>query len=152
MALRWPALPLKAGPWTVTLSQMLSPIRKAQGPWTSWMLCQVCLPPVTSLCPTPPSQVLSPGGTRKVAPGTSRPWMAFWSSGLALKTCSPSFSGLPMLFLRKGLTSRFLAVLTSSGKSCFLKLHEARGCSLPHYSLRSSHGLELAKAITVLLR
>lgn len=29
-------------------------------------------------------QVLSPGETRRVAPGTLRPWMVSWSSGLAL--------------------------------------------------------------------
>lgn len=110
------------------------------------------------LCPSAPRQssaflhflqVLSPGGTRKVAPGTSRPWMVSWSSGLDLKTCSPSSSGSPTLFLRKGFISRFLAVLTSSGRSCFLKLHEAVGCSLPHYSPQSLHGLEVAKARTV---
>lgn len=87
-----------------------------------------------------------------MAPGTSRPWMVSWSSGLDLKTCSPSFSGSPTLFLRKGFISRFLAVLTSSGRSCFLKLHEAVGCSLPHYSPQSLHGLEVAKARTVVGR
>ncbi|XP_076789927.1 caspase-9 isoform X2 [Arvicanthis niloticus] len=150
MALRWPTLPLKAGPSTVTLRQMLSHIRKAQGTWTSWMPCPVCRPLVTSSCPTQLSQVLSPGGTRRVAPGTSRPWMESWSSGLTLKTCCPFFSGSLMLFLRKGFISRFLAVLTSSGKSCFLKLHEAGGCSLPHSSPSNLHGLEVAKTGSVL--
>lgn len=35
------------------------------------------------------------------------------------------FCRSPMLFLRKGFISRFLAVLTSSGRSCSLKLHES---------------------------
>lgn len=37
------------------------------------------------------------------------------------------FCRSPMLFPRKGFISRSLAVLTSSGKSSFLKLHEEAG-------------------------
>nr|XP_044625684.1 caspase-9 isoform X5 [Equus asinus]XP_044625685.1 caspase-9 isoform X6 [Equus asinus] len=93
LGVRWTPLPLKTGPLAVTLSQTLSRSRKAQAPSTSRMLCLVCPHPVTSLCPTPPSQALSPGGIPRAAPGTSRPWMVCLSSGLTLKTCRPSCSG-----------------------------------------------------------
>ncbi|XP_036681589.1 caspase-9 isoform X8 [Balaenoptera musculus] len=96
--LRWPPLPLKTGPLTATLSQMLPRSRKAQSPSTSRMPCLVCPHLATSWCPTPPSQVLSPGGIPRVAPGTSRPWTAFLSSGLTARTFRPSCSGLLMLF------------------------------------------------------
>lgn len=55
--LRWPPLPLKTGPLTATLSQMLPRSRKAQSPSTSRMPCLVCPHLATSWCPTPPSQV-----------------------------------------------------------------------------------------------
>ncbi|XP_059997358.1 caspase-9 isoform X3 [Lagenorhynchus albirostris] len=96
--LRWPPLPLKTGPLTATLSQMLPRSRKAQSPSTSRMPCLVCPHLATSWCPTPPSQVLSPGGIPRVAPGTSRPWTAFLSSGLTARTFRHSCSGLLMLF------------------------------------------------------
>ncbi|XP_068395043.1 caspase-9 isoform X1 [Eschrichtius robustus] len=96
--LRCPPLPLKTGPLTATLSQMLPRSRKAQSPSTSRMPCLVCPHLATSWCPTPPSQVLSPGGIPRVAPGTSRPWTAFLSSGLTARTFRPSCSGLLMLF------------------------------------------------------
>ncbi|XP_036681568.1 caspase-9 isoform X6 [Balaenoptera musculus] len=92
--LRWPPLPLKTGPLTATLSQMLPRSRKAQSPSTSRMPCLVCPHLATSWCPTPPSQVLSPGGIPRVAPGTSRPWTAFLSSGLTARTFRPSCSGV----------------------------------------------------------
>ncbi|VFV31690.1 Hypothetical predicted protein [Lynx pardinus] len=126
MGLRWPPRPLKTGPLAVTPSQTLSRSRKAQAPLTSRTPCLVCPHPVTSLCPTPPSQVLFRGGTPRAAPGTWRPWMVFSSSGLALRTCRPSCSGSLMLFRRKGFTSRFLVVSISSGKNFTLKCNEAR--------------------------
>nr|XP_058922626.1 caspase-9 isoform X3 [Kogia breviceps] len=106
--LRWPPLPLKTGPLTATLSQMLPRSRKAQSPSTSQMPCLVCPHLATSWCPTPPSQVLSPGGIPRVAPGTSRPWTAFLSSGLTARTFRPSCSGTfllqPWWRLRPGLS------------------------------------------------
>ncbi|XP_057553097.1 caspase-9 isoform X2 [Hippopotamus amphibius kiboko] len=98
MGLRWPPHLLKTGPLTATLNQMLPHSRKAWAPSTSRMQCLVCPHLATSWCPTLPSQALSPGGIPRVAPGTSRPWMAFLSSGLTVRTCRPSCSGSLMLF------------------------------------------------------
>nr|XP_035956235.1 caspase-9 isoform X3 [Halichoerus grypus] len=135
MGLRWPALPLKTGPLAVTRSQTLSCSRKAQAPLTSRTPCLVCPHPVTSSCPTPPSQALFPGGIPGAAPGTWRPWMGFLSSGLTLKTCRPSWSGLLMLFRRKGFTNRCPVVSISSGKNSFLKCDASQSPSASHPAL-----------------
>ncbi|XP_070241063.1 caspase-9 isoform X3 [Bos mutus] len=91
--LRWSPLPLKIRPPVATLRRMLPHSRKAHVPLTSQMPCLVCPRPATSWCPTPPSQALSPGGIPRAAPGTSRPWTAFLSSGLTVRTFRPSSSG-----------------------------------------------------------
>lgn len=49
-----------------------------------------------------------------------------------------------MQFLRKGFINRFLAVLTSSGKSCFLKLNETGAAPCLNVPL-NLHGLEVTE-------
>ncbi|XP_074236210.1 caspase-9 isoform X3 [Saimiri boliviensis] len=126
MGLRWPPLPLKRSPLAVTPSQMPPHSRKMRGPLTRWMPYLVCPHPVTSLCPTLLSQVLSPGGSPREVPGMWRPWTTSLSSGLTLKTCSPCCSGSLMLFRGKGFINRCLVSLISSGKNFSLKHHKAR--------------------------
>ncbi|XP_008692917.2 caspase-9 isoform X3 [Ursus maritimus] len=143
MDFRWPLLPPKTGPLTVTPSPTLSRSRKAQAPLTSRTPCLVCPHPVTSLCPTPPSQALFPGGIPRAAPGTWRPWTVFLSSGLTLRTCRPSCSGSLMPFRRKGFTNRFPVVSISSGKNFFLKRNASQGPSpsppaLPEFTPKPS--------------
>lgn len=72
MDFRWPLLPLKTGPLTVTPSPTLSRSRKAQAPLTSRTPCLVCPHPVTSLCPTPLSQVSASGEFLLPAGGVPR--------------------------------------------------------------------------------
>ncbi|XP_037355073.1 caspase-9 isoform X5 [Talpa occidentalis] len=123
MGFQWPPLPTKTGPLTLTPSRTLLRSRMAWRLSTRRMPWPVYLPPVTSSCPTPPSQVLSPGGTSTAAPGTWRPWTMSWSSGLTLKTCRPSCSGSLMLFQREGFSSRCLGTLISCAKNYSLKRH-----------------------------